>query len=978
MVSRKCGIISAQNTATEGPLKLQGSRAQYDPRYEPTARRLTHLHVLSNSRPHALATLERRLALARDGQGSLLFISGEAGIGKTSLALAAAEWFQTHGGAFALARAYERGMPPFQFWQDVLAELHRAVGLDLAPLPEPFGSAAPAQSAQQLARAISSWLHAAAATKPLVLLLDDLHWADQDSLDLLEMVSRRLEQAGILIIITYRADALLRDHPLTQLLPILLRNRPVETIELAPLDLEGTRLLVDAWLGPCSPALARYLHRRAEGHPLFLVELLSDLTGKHLLTEDGSGLWQPPAQDVPAPAILQQLIAQRVSQLGPQAETLLTAASVVGESWGLPVVEALLDWPESTVLDILESALATRVVVEEDRHGEQYRFSHGLIREVLYYQQLARRRKRLHAQIAAVLEQQGAADSAALADHFFAAEQWDRACHHSLEAGRTARRQSAIHSALRFFRQALHSLHMAGMDSNLQQLMLIYEQLGDLHALLNQRSQAAEAFQQMAEAARAVADSKVECHALLSLAVNQERAYQKDAAAATREAAMRLAREIEDPHLLALTSYAFAFHYGIIGQHEPARRFQEQAEGYARLVQDPSTLADSLRLRGVSDIWAGDYPTAERVLSEAQEWAQRGQHAYGRISLYAWLGLAHIEQGHYERARAILDEGLSQAADLDENLLLQVRLLNMLAYLYGEVGDIDQARQFSRRALETGRRRADDDNFEATCYALLELATQHLREGQVAATAPYIREFEVLSARSTDYVRFRYMNRYRLLQAELALALGQFEEALAQSAQTRADAEATGLRKNVAKCRLLEGQALTGLGQVDQAVEALRQAVALADEIGHGSLRWQARLRLAQAALADQSSAETYREALSLVEAIAGQLSDPHLLSCFLSSPLVVELNASAASAAASSPPSSPQPSPARQNPAGLTSREVEVLRLVAQGMTNRQIGEALHISVRTVNTHVTNILNKIACDNRTAAATFATQHGLV
>lgn len=953
---------------------------QHDPRYESTVRRLIHLHVLSKSRAHALTTLERRLALAREGQGSLLFISGEAGIGKTSLALAAEGLAQANGSAFALARAYERGIPPFQLWQDVLAGLHTTRELDLASLPEPFGSAPPVQSPQHLARAIAGWLRTAATTKPLVLLLDDLHWADRDSLDLLELVSRRLEQAGILIIITYRGDVLLPDHPLAQLLPTLLRNRPAETLELTPLDLEGTRLLIDAWLGPCSAALARYMHRRAEGHPLFLVELLADLTGKKLLAQDDSGLWLPPAQDMPAPMILQQLIAQRVSQLGRQAETLLTAASVVGEIWGLPVVEALLDWPESTVLDVLDKALAARIIAEEDAHSEQYRFSHGLIREVLYYQQLARRRKRLHAQIATVLEQQGPADSAALADHFFAAEQWDRAYVHSLEAGRLARQRFAIHSAIRFFRQALHCLDMPGMDRSPAQLMVIYEQLGDLHALLNQRLQAVEAFKQVVEAARAAADRKAEGHALFSLALNQERAYQRDEAAATREAAMQVAQEIEDPRLLALTSYAFAFRYGITGQHVLARRFHDQAEGYARLVQDAQVLTDGLRMRGVSDIWAGDYPAAERALSEAQEWARRGQHSYSRISLYAWLGLVHIEQGHYEGARALLEEGLPLAAELDENSLLQMRLLNMLAYLYGEVGDIEQARQHSRRALQAGQLQAAADNFEATAYALLELATQHVREGQIAAAAPYVREFEALSDRSTDYVRFRYMNRYCLLQTELALAQGHFEEALEQSMQARQEAEATGLRKNLAKGRLFEGQALLGLGQADQAVEALRQAVALADEIGHGSLRWQARLRLAQAqdALAGQSSAETYQEALSLVEAIARQLGDPYLHSCFLSSPLVVELKASAAGTAPSSPPPSPQPSPAGHNPAGLTSREVEVLRLVAQGMTNRQIGEALHISVRTVNTHITNILNKIACDNRTAAATFAMQHGLV
>ena len=107
-----------------------------------------------------------------------------------------------------------------------------------------------------------------------------------------------------------------------------------------------------------------------------------------------------------------------------------------------------------------------------------------------------------------------------------------------------------------------------------------------------------------------------------------------------------------------------------------------------------------------------------------------------------------------------------------------------------------------------------------------------------------------------------------------------------------------------------------------------------------------------------------------MVKAIAANLHDPQLHTAFLNSPLVVALQATAQSA--------PETPKAQQYPAGLTPREVEVLRLVAQGYTDRQISEALHITVRTVNTHVTNILNKTGCDNRTAAATFAAQNKLV
>jgi DNA-binding NarL/FixJ family response regulator len=115
-----------------------------------------------------------------------------------------------------------------------------------------------------------------------------------------------------------------------------------------------------------------------------------------------------------------------------------------------------------------------------------------------------------------------------------------------------------------------------------------------------------------------------------------------------------------------------------------------------------------------------------------------------------------------------------------------------------------------------------------------------------------------------------------------------------------------------------------------------------------------------------------------LVNTIADGLSDEHLRTTFLSSPLVMELRVNARSPIVASAAAAEEPTPSDTYPAGLTAREVAVLRLVAQGATNRQIAETLFISVKTVNAHMTNILNKIGCDNRTAATTFAVQHGLL
>ena len=192
-------------------------------------------------------------------------------------------------------------------------------------------------------------------------------------------------------------------------------------------------------------------------------------------------------------------------------------------------------------------------------------------------------------------------------------------------------------------------------------------------------------------------------------------------------------------------------------------------------------------------------------------------------------------------------------------------------------------------------------------------------------------------------------------------------------------AQTHGVTKNIAKSLLSKGQALLVLGQIYEAAECLEQAVTLADRIAHGSLRWKTRLRLAEAyALWGRPNGEILNQAQGLAKHIANSLDDDHMRAVFLASPLIIELKSNARSAAGLAQASSPDQPPTSAYPAGLTGREVAVLRLVAQGATDRQIAATLFISVKTVNAHMTNILNKLNCDNRTAATTFAIQHGLV
>ena len=208
--------------------------------------------------------------------------------------------------------------------------------------------------------------------------------------------------------------------------------------------------------------------------------------------------------------------------------------------------------------------------------------------------------------------------------------------------------------------------------------------------------------------------------------------------------------------------------------------------------------------------------------------------------------------------------------------------------------------------------------------------------GRIQAAEGYLHEFESI-LELAQVSRYRYFNRYHLFLAELALARGEFAAVLVHTARASELAAANGMTKNTVKSWLLTGEALLALKRAEEAAQSLQQAVALADQLGHGSLRWKSRLRLAEAhARLGRSNADLYQQALALVNTTADGLTDEQLRATFLSSPLVMELRVNARSPIEASSAAVEEPTASDTYPVGLTAREVAVLRLVAQGATNR------------------------------------------
>jgi DNA-binding NarL/FixJ family response regulator len=384
-------------------------------------------------------------------------------------------------------------------------------------------------------------------------------------------------------------------------------------------------------------------------------------------------------------------------------------------------------------------------------------------------------------------------------------------------------------------------------------------------------------------------------------------------------------------------------------------------------LENSTTLRDTLRLKAYTAIWSGEYSEAKMYAYRALQMAQKSGDPLVVAGAYQNLSFAQIEAGQYLEAHQNI-QAMLEAVELSGTPHHQrPRLLNLMGYLYLELGNAQEALFWDRKALESIRD-THLQSLEMLRYSLLNIATDTLHLGKLDEARDAIAQFETIKE-GTDFVYFRYFNRYQLLMAEMYLAQGAYGQAIELAQDARNLAQSNQIPKNIARSHWLEAQALTGMMRFCEAVEHLEKAVGIADGIQHGTLRWKIRLSMAAVcARAGKPPEEVVRQARALIDQSIRSLSGSPLQAVFLASHWLKQLEQLEQT-----------PSPVRFTyPAGLTRREVEVIQLIATGATNLQVAKTLQISIRTVNTHVTNILNKTGSENRTAAGAFAIHHKLV
>jgi ATP/maltotriose-dependent transcriptional regulator MalT len=965
-----------------------------------------------------LGQLAAALDRAAGAEPAVVLLGGEAGVGKSRLIEEAAGKARAAGARVLIGACVELGEVslPYAPVVQALRELLRELGPDeladalgpgraelarllpeLGPAGDQHGPAPTADTAQaRLFELILRLIERLGTERPLLLVLEDVHWANRSTLDLLTFLARNLRRTGVVLVATFRSDELHRRHPLRPVLAELERSG-AERVELARFQRHEVAEQLAAILGERpDPDLVDEVYDRSEGNAFFVEEL----AGWHRTGAPGA-----------LPPTLRDLLLARIEQLPESAQAVLRVAAAAGLHIDHHLLAAVAGRPVGELLDALRLAVGHSVIVPDDR-GEAYTFRHALVQEAVYTELLPGERTALHTAYAEALTvhpELAANPSAALAWHWHRANDTTRALPAAFEAGRAAEGACAFAEAQGHYEDVLALWDRVGEPAaavGQDQVDLLArtadaaERAGAVERALALVTQAVRLVDASAEPLRAALlhervgryrwllgrggalDATERALALIPAEPSQGRARVLAASAQMR----MLHGRIDESRAQAEEAIAVAVAVGARREEGHARNTLavDLNQGAGRVDEAVEQLRTALRIAeevgNIDDIgraWnnLADVLMVSGRFAEGLAVSQQGAEIVAGLGLRTYAdvmrlgaGEALVTLGRWDEAEALLTTGTDRIV-LAKHRLFMLRTRSLLRIWRGDYDAAALDLEALRAEVAVVGGRLDLER----CRAELALWRGRVTEAGTALTG-------VDGAFENDDIHECCNNAWSLAarieaeRADLARAARDDDAAQEAAAAARTIAEQAAkaaaeqswdhplFAAEVAAC---EAELARALGESDPALWAA--AAGHRDGLGQPFPAAYARWRQAEALAAAHAPRDAIAEPLRSAAATAGALGAVPLLDRVeaLAARARVELAGDAG----------PPPSPA--DGLGLTPREAEVLALVAAGLSNRQIGERLFIAEKTASVHVSNILAKLGVRSRGEAAALAHRSGL-
>ncbi|MGH2616534.1 MAG: helix-turn-helix transcriptional regulator, partial [Thermomicrobiales bacterium] len=984
-----------------------------------------------------LGALQSVLEQAKAGFGQTVLVTGEGGIGKSRLVAEMKPHAEPAGFLILQGNSFEpdRSLPYapiLDLLRSSVASLSGDTALRMASvapelrtlLPElaaflPEVAPSPMLDAEHEKRRLFAGLAQAivqlAETRPVLAIVEDVHWSDETSLEFLLYLARRLAAQPVLLLLTYRSDEI--REGVARLLAAFDRERLAAEIRLARLSLADVGAMLRA-IDPDRLDHAEFvaaMYELTEGNPFFVEEVLRSLSAAAEIDPVDDGWGDKHLDQLRIPRSVDDAVQRRAARVSGDGRRVLTLAAVAGRRFDFPLLRALTGLDDDALLQLIKELIVAGLVVEES--VERFAFRHALTRQAIYAGLLAQERRALHREIAETMERlaEGAPEAhlADLAYHHFGAGHWAQALTYGRRAGEAAQRLYAPRTAIEHFTRALEAArHIAqprpsslyarpsplleGLPADL------YLARGRAYETVGNFERARADYETALELADVAGDRRAEWQALMDLGLLwAERDYERTGDYYRR--ATDLAQELADAGLQARSLNNLGNWLGNVGRPAESLRAHQRALALVEALGDDRAIAETHDLLGMAyGIAAGDPIAAVDHFARAAERFRALDDVFGLISSLTSYAV-YTCPGNDETLFSPLGQRDDCARTLDEawSLARQVDWLGGQAYAefargraLGAFGEFDAALAHARQSLSIA---TEIEHRQWACAARCILGYVHVAMLAPDAAIPQL-ELGCTLARDvgsawwtswgTANLAFAHLLDGALARAEatlagvmpedrrpcnvgerwgswawgeLALAQGRPEPALRIAGELLASAPGPDRGQPIPALLKLKGEALTALGRLDDADPVLAAALRGAVDRGARPLLWQvhrAQARLHRArkeyAAARQDCAAA-REVIGTLAATIGDEADRDRFQRL---------------ALASLPalPKGKPPSPRRVEAArfdGLTPREREVAAEIARGKSNREIAASLFTAERTVASHVGHILAMLGFTSR-------------
>jgi tetratricopeptide (TPR) repeat protein len=883
-------------------------------------------------RQHELAELRAGFASASAGRGLLLCVAGEPGIGKTTVVEEFLDELAAGNRTCRLARGRcserlagtEAYLPLLEALDsllqgrggDAMAQVMKVVSptwyVQIAPLAADDSSFARVReeakvaSQERLKRELAAFFQEVARLQPLVLFLDDVHWADASTVDLLAYVGSKCAAMRLLLVLSYRpSDLLLSQHAFLHVKMELQGRGVCREVSLAFLsrsDLE--RYLVLEFPEHGFPAeFAGLIHGRTEGNPLFMVDLLRYLRERSVIAQE-QGRWELTQsvaniqQDLPES--VRSMIQRKIERLGESDRRLLVAASVQGYEFDAAVVAKALASEAADVEERLEGLEQVHAFVCRLQEREfpdatltlHYRFVHVLYQNTLYASLTPARKGALSIAVAEALlgyyGEQNAAVASELALLFEAGRDFARAADYFVVAAQNAAHVYANQEAVVLLGRALANAEKLRGPARQSRILAAAMRRAPLYQTLARFDEAISDCELSEKVAEEGGNRDAQIDAICGKAWTLFYCKRLGEMEECGNQAVELARRAKSRVGLASAEGVLAGHRLCIGDLSAAEDYLDRAMPVLKEEGALLSALDAVFYRASLSTWRLEYAEAEQMLSGVHDKARDLGATFQLMEAHFVRGMALGNQGRLSEALGVLSEGM-ELAELNSERYWLPRMPNTLGWLYRELHDLETAVRLDTESVRRGRECA---SAEAEANAQINLGHDYLMLGEPARAFEHLQEAQRLYGQDV-WFRWRYNLR---LQAELAsywIARGDLQAAASHATASLQGAQATLSRKHVAWAHKLLGD-IAALEE--RVLDGQRSyATALAVLQGHPcpTIEWKilkAAAELARRQKDDSASAEFLGRSRAVVQSLANALQDDDLRQGFLAAEPVRDL----------------------------------------------------------------------------------------